>query len=91
MNTAADLKLGDVFADDTGELASIYQLRELSPAAASVYVVRGPCYQGKVIRISRSTWVARVLEHVPLAEEQEEIERFQLSCVEDFERMIAYL
>jgi hypothetical protein len=80
-----------VFADDDGEDANIYQLRDLSPGAASVYVVRAPCYQGKVIRISRSTFVAEILEHSPLGEEVAKLEVFGLSCLGDFERMVSYV
>jgi hypothetical protein len=91
MKTAADLKPGDVFADDVGEHACIFQLHELSPGAANVLVIRAPFYQGRMLRVSLATQVAEVLEHVPLGEEQYQIDTFQLSCVEDFERMIAYL
>jgi hypothetical protein len=91
MMTAADLKLGDVFADDFGEDANIYQLRDLSPGAASVYVIRAHCYQGRTMRISRSTFVAEVLEHSPLDEEVATMEVFGLSCLGDFERMITYV
>ena len=91
MKTVVDLTPGDVFSDDTGKHAYIYQLKELSPGAASVLVIRAPFYQGKSIRISLATQVVEVLEHVPLGEEQERIDGFHLSCVEDFERMIAYV